>query len=357
MSESRAMSESRRQIGALLFKPTSVGFIYRAPNPWIFGRTEHYVVNETQKGELLGILVAPRPVLRLAVIVAGILLWAVAMGTIAWAFSPHEDPTVGDVVIMIVLTFAALFLALHLALRHKLRRLQPILAGATRTTAVITSSEMRSAMNKTTSLKSAVFTATMFARLRGSALHSLSSPRHPLFSDVQSDLSVFLLALSTIMLIRFLSLAVGKMRRRKQGLKGRRDRCPVRVILPQKQTRFVDQPFASGAPLVGQQVFANSRPSCASSRFSMATSFPEALKPGPSHFAGQAAWKFHRIASAPVSSRRMTEPFFRSTWPARARLYHCHNPASPVMPRLSEMIGYLRGPPGLGVTGPSEPSR
>jgi hypothetical protein len=222
MSESRAMSESRRQIGALLFKPTSVGFIYRAPNPWIFGRTEHYVVNETQKGELLGILVAPRPVLRLAVIVAGILLWAVAMGTIEWAFSPHEDPTVGDVVIMIVLTFAALFLALHLALRHKLRRLQPILAGATRTTAVITSSEMRSAMNKTTSLKSAVFTATMFAFACAAQLFTLAirSPRHPLFSDVQSDLSVFLLALSTIMLIRFLSLAVGKMRQTQAGLEG-----------------------------------------------------------------------------------------------------------------------------------------
>jgi hypothetical protein len=85
------------------------------------------------------------------------------------------------------------------------------------------------------------------------------------------------------------------------------------------------------APLVGQQVFANSKPSCASSRFSIATSFPEALKLGPSHFAGQAAWKFHRIVSAPVSSRRMTEPFFHPTWPPMPRLYHCRRRAAPGM--------------------------
>ena len=210
------MSESRRQVEAMLFKPTPGGFIYRAPNPWIFGRADHYVVNESQKTELLGILVAPRPLLRLAVVVAGILLWGAAIGTIGWAFSSHDDPTVGDAVIMIVLTFAAMFLALHLALRHQLRRLQPILASATRTTAAITSSEIRSAVNKTTSFKSAVFAAAMFAVACAAQLFSLyiRDPRHPLFSDAQSDLSVFLVVLSSIMAIRYLGLAIGKMRQK-----------------------------------------------------------------------------------------------------------------------------------------------
>src|SRR5580693_7314394 len=99
------MSESRRQIDAMLFKPVPGGFIYRAPNPWIFGRADHYVVNEQQKAEVLGMLVAPRPLLRLAAIVAGALLWGAAMGTVGWAFSGHEDPTFGDAVIMIVMTF------------------------------------------------------------------------------------------------------------------------------------------------------------------------------------------------------------------------------------------------------------
>src|SRR5579862_5791535 len=100
------MSETRNQVEAILFKPVPGGFVYRAPNPWIFGRADHFLVNEQQKAELLGILVAPRPMLRVAAIVAGALLWAVAMGTVFWAFSGHEDPTGGDLGIMIVMTFA-----------------------------------------------------------------------------------------------------------------------------------------------------------------------------------------------------------------------------------------------------------
>src|SRR6201999_1655467 len=104
-------------------------------------------------------LVAPHPLRRLAVIVAGVLAWGAAMGTVGWAFSGHEDPTVGDMVIMIVTTVAVMFLAMHLALRRKLRRVQPILAAATPTTAAITSGDICAAMRKTTSLKTAVIVA------------------------------------------------------------------------------------------------------------------------------------------------------------------------------------------------------
>jgi hypothetical protein len=182
------MSENRRQIGAMLFKPVPGAFIYRAPNPWIFGRENHYIVNEQQRAELLGILVSPRPLLRLAVVVAGVLLWGVAMGTIGWAFSGHEDPAVGDAVIMIVTTFAALFLALHVAIRNKLRRVQPILATATHTTAALTSAEILAAMKQTTSFKTALAVAAMFIFGCAGQIASLviRNARHPLFSDVQS---------------------------------------------------------------------------------------------------------------------------------------------------------------------------
>jgi hypothetical protein len=145
----------------MLFKPVPDGFIYRAPNPWIFGRADHYVVNERQKAELLGMLVAPRPRLRMAVIVAGCLLWGAVLGTVGWAFSGHEDATLVDVSIMMVATFAAMFLALYFAQRRKLRLMQPILAAATRTTAIITPGEVNDAMRKTTSFKTAVFVSAV----------------------------------------------------------------------------------------------------------------------------------------------------------------------------------------------------
>ena len=34
------------------FKPSADGFIYRAPNPWLFGRGRYYLVNQAQKSEL-----------------------------------------------------------------------------------------------------------------------------------------------------------------------------------------------------------------------------------------------------------------------------------------------------------------
>ncbi len=208
------MSESRRQIDAMLFKPAPDGFIYRAPNPWIFGRADHYIVSEQQKAELLGILVARRPVLRVIVVICGLLLFGAAMGTVGWAFSGHEDPSVGDAVIMILVTFAALFLALHLTLRSKLRRMQPILAVATPTTAAITSGDIQAAIRKTTSFKSAMACGAMCTFGCAAQIFSLviRNTHHPLFSDVQSGLSVFILVLSGAMAAGFFVRAKGKLR-------------------------------------------------------------------------------------------------------------------------------------------------
>jgi len=208
------MSESRRQIDAMLFKPAPGGFIYRAPNPWIFGRADHYIVSEQQKAELLEMLVARRPVLRGVVVIVGILLWGTAMGAVGWAFSGHEDASVGDAVIMILATFAALFLALHLTLRSKLRRVQPILAAATPTTAAITSGDIHAAIRKTTSFKSSVIVGAIWAFGCATQIFTLviRNPHHPLFSDVQSGLSVFILVLSGAMAAGFFVRAMGKLR-------------------------------------------------------------------------------------------------------------------------------------------------
>ena len=34
------------------FKPRADGFVYRPPNPWLFGRGRYYLVNDAQKSEL-----------------------------------------------------------------------------------------------------------------------------------------------------------------------------------------------------------------------------------------------------------------------------------------------------------------
>jgi hypothetical protein len=44
---------------AAYFRPAASGFIYRAPNPWIYGRPDHYLVTAAERDEIVAIL-APR---------------------------------------------------------------------------------------------------------------------------------------------------------------------------------------------------------------------------------------------------------------------------------------------------------
>ena len=85
------------EIEAVLFKKVEGGYVFQQPNPWLFGRSSRYLVSEAQKAALLAIIMPRRPVLRIAIITIGVLLWAVAVSTAVWAFgSGHDNPTTGD---------------------------------------------------------------------------------------------------------------------------------------------------------------------------------------------------------------------------------------------------------------------
>src|SRR6476661_1962446 len=60
-----------------LFKRVAGGHVFQAPNPWLFGQGSRYLVNDTQKAQLLAIATPRRPMLRVAVMTAGIALWVV----------------------------------------------------------------------------------------------------------------------------------------------------------------------------------------------------------------------------------------------------------------------------------------
>jgi hypothetical protein len=65
------MSNSRRDtIEAVFFKPAAGGgFVFQAPKPWLFGEAHHYLVNETQKTEILTIIAPNVPAWRRRAIV------------------------------------------------------------------------------------------------------------------------------------------------------------------------------------------------------------------------------------------------------------------------------------------------
>ena len=61
----------------LFFKQVPEGYVFRAPNPRIFGPSDHYLVSETQRDEIAAILLPPRPpraVAKLLAICLGLVL-------------------------------------------------------------------------------------------------------------------------------------------------------------------------------------------------------------------------------------------------------------------------------------------
>jgi hypothetical protein len=61
------------------FEPVPGGWIYRAPNPWIFGDAPCCLVNDAQKGEIEAIIAPRRPALIGVTLVMGMVAGLVAV--------------------------------------------------------------------------------------------------------------------------------------------------------------------------------------------------------------------------------------------------------------------------------------
>jgi hypothetical protein len=208
------------EIEAALFKPAVGGYIFQAPNPWVFGPASSYIVSATQKAELLGIIRPRRPVLYIAGITIGILLWAGLVATAMWAVSGHDQPTAADFGIMSLLILVPIYLAWVMKLQRNLRRMQPIIAAAPRTGERIGQREMRQAMANAMSLKRTLLIGVLwsFSCLTQVFTLLLRNARHPLFSDVQSYLSFFTAAVAAGLAAYYLCLVIRKIRQQRAAV-------------------------------------------------------------------------------------------------------------------------------------------
>ena len=203
---------SATEIEAVLFKPAGDRYVFQAPNRWVFGRKDRYLVTDAQKQELLAIVAPPRPALRVAIIVAVVLAWTLAVSGFMWMVSPHDEPTAADVLVMAVLIIGPLFLALVMMLQRNLRRMQPILAGAPRTDERITPQELRAAMTGALSPRRATLYGslwTLVLMFQGLNLY-LRSGKLPLLSDVQSYLAMFTAVIAAGLMVHYFRIAARK---------------------------------------------------------------------------------------------------------------------------------------------------
>lgn len=116
------------------FKPTAGGYVFRCPNPWLFGRWRTYLVDETQK-ETLAMHLRQRHRLilwLLAIYLSIALVVTVATALIQSLGGPLDPSTAGFLAVIAAALLGMLALALvpHLYL---MRKIEPLLALMQRT--------------------------------------------------------------------------------------------------------------------------------------------------------------------------------------------------------------------------------
>jgi hypothetical protein len=91
--------------------------------------------------------------------------WTVLVATFMWAFAGHEDPTPGDIGVMVVLIVLPLTAVLPIAALIQRRRLRPVLAAAPLTTERIPYAELQKKVRASTPLKQSLnaLVASLFA--------------------------------------------------------------------------------------------------------------------------------------------------------------------------------------------------
>lgn len=149
-----------------LFRVTTDGrWIFRTPNPWVFGETPHYLVNDAQKAHIEAIITPKRPTVVVALFALGVVAWASLVATFLWLFSGHPDPTPGDTILMVFLILVPAFATLPLVGVVKRRRLAPVLEGAELTSERISFAELRNNARSASTLKQSLnaLVASLFA--------------------------------------------------------------------------------------------------------------------------------------------------------------------------------------------------
>jgi hypothetical protein len=130
---------------ALWFKQVPEGYVFRAPNPWIFGSARHFLVNEAQKAQLLTVLTARSQSATLTIVVLACLaMFGASITAVIYAAGDNDYP-VGIFVATIVLVLLSLYAALLIVTLPLAGRVEPLLAGLPPTDQRITAADRRAA--------------------------------------------------------------------------------------------------------------------------------------------------------------------------------------------------------------------
>jgi hypothetical protein len=178
------MERPNKNFSAAMFKPVPGGWVYRLPNPWVFGDSPHYLVNDELKSQIEATVPRRRPAVVGAIAITTTFAWVLIVTTIVSIFGSGADhPTSKDLVAIVTLILVPIFGALPLLAWIQKRRVQPLLEGVRLSDERITSEDMRQSLLSEMSMKqllfvfmSGVFASTTMAY---SAILHLVSKHYP----------------------------------------------------------------------------------------------------------------------------------------------------------------------------------
>jgi hypothetical protein len=123
-------------IGSTEFKRIPGGWVFLAPNPWLFGPARGFLVNNTQKAEIAAIQMPNRLALILVVALPIAISFAVGMHFLSYLLPAeffHGDLTTGQLCVLLgrglIQGIGSVLLPLQVLRWLELRRLRPVLVG------------------------------------------------------------------------------------------------------------------------------------------------------------------------------------------------------------------------------------
>jgi hypothetical protein len=154
------MPDINSKFKSAMFKPAAGGgWVFRGPNPLVFGDALHYLVNDTQRAQIETIRQPRRPVVLAALLIAALFAWVFAVAGLVWAFGSGQDnATAGDMIVMAALIVTAVLAAVPVTAWVQRRRLEPLLKRLPLTAERITFAEISQSVRKNAStIKQSVF--------------------------------------------------------------------------------------------------------------------------------------------------------------------------------------------------------
>jgi hypothetical protein len=222
-------NRSRETIAAMLFKPTTGGFVFRAPRPWVFGRARNYRVDAAQKAEIIAVMAPEKPAWHQAALIAALILgpvlWVCGMTAFVWAVSGHDEPTGGDVVAVMLLSVVPLLAALYFALaagaQRQLAKLAPIIARLAPSDEEVTAADLRRGMAHATPFGAMGTIILLFAAsaLLTAFTLGMDAAQHRL-ATLPAALVALNLIMSLVVIAAWASVALRKAKGMEEGAQG-----------------------------------------------------------------------------------------------------------------------------------------